>query len=1597
MAFLFSIAGLGYAHENHSDTPQCCCEPDSNATGNSEISLSEGNFHDAIPITVVRSDFGATIDLSLTYNSKNADPKRGSKNFGMGFGWTHSYNIFLHNIGTSMYRMDGNGRRTGFTRTATGSYQTQTGYFEELSKNPDGTFTILEKNGTEYDFAQIPKTPFSYDEVWRLIRITDRNDNVTSLSYADGLLTRITDTYGRTVALGYDPAGRLASVKDPLGRVTTFGYAGAGKQLMSITDPLGKTKAFAYDHLDQIIRKTDRDGRVFVYDYVFRRPVAIKDGAGGAYFKLSNTSNWAYDRTVPRGNPVVYTPSTTTKTDGRGQTWKYSYDANGKITDVTAPDGTKKRYIYDAGTLLMGTQTDANGNATKSSFDAMGNPIKKVDALGNVTLMTYEPVFNMMTSMTDSNGRITRYAYDARGNRVSETDALNQVRRWTYDARGNVLTETDKRGKVTRHNYDALGNRTKTTDALANIFRMTYDAVGNRLTRLDANGRQTSYQYDALNRLVRETDPLGKVTQTFYDGEGNRLEIVDRNGRSTKSVYDLRKRLFRTTDALGQSESQTYDGNSNRISITDKSGRTTRYEYDAQNRLVRTTNALGFTTSMTYDGVGNVLTETDPNGNSARYSYDALNRRVTKTDAIGAVTRYGYDSAGEPGCPECGPTVGKSVISKITDGNGKITYFYYDALYRLLDVIRKEGDTADVPDASDALTERFYDRNGNIEAITEPNGNTTDYEYDALNRRIKQTNAAGDVTRWSYDGVGNMITITQPNGNVVTFSYDARDRLTEVRDLVGLVARYTYDMEANRLSETDGNGNTTRFAYDPIYRVTRVTDPMGQATQSQFDPVGNVLKVTDREGRATTHAYDALNRRTSTTDALPATTRYGYDRVGNLLAITDAKGQTTSYVYDAVNRRTRETYPDAAPNTRKFTYDFAGNMLTRTDQKGQVTRYLYNDLYFLLKRDYPVASDDEFTYDTSGRMLSAEKGGWMVTFVYDGANRIIRTTQGGRTIRYTYNIPGRQRTITYPGGRIVTEVTDLRARLETVNDGPGPVFPRPIALFNYDLGNRVLNRSYRNGVVATYGYNPNNWITSLKHGKDAALIAGFGYDFDREGNKKFEQNLGQPAASQGYGYDADYRLVDFGVGQLSGARIPSPVTKTKWNLDPVGNWASKLTDGVTETRSHNAANEITNIQIGAGPIVAVSHDNTGNLVNDGKSTYSYDEENRLIQATRLSTLAGDPRVVGQYRYDALGRRVRKLASPLGGVTETRYFHDGARIIEEQDAAKTTLATYTYGNYIDEVLTMNRAGQTFYYHQNSLWSVEAVTDAAANVVERYAYDAYGVPKIMNAAGAPVLSNSWGTAHSAIGNQWMFTGRQFEEETGLYYYRARYYSAGHGRFLQRDPLGDMRRPNLFAYASGDPANVIDPSGLAWLKQNCVAVGYSLSASAYALLGGSIDLSVKGTLCDCCNDETGEVRGNDYYDITGSASGSIGIGLGGKVLTVELLLKGPQITVSQSLSLTKECAAKCPELSQTYIDIAANIGGSFGAEYGIGIEGSYNLNYGVKAGIAVGCRYVKFFATGYASAGGEIKLSAFGWFVSKPFALEDKSSSWEPTLSW
>jgi len=470
--------------------------------------------------------------------------------------------------------------------------------------------------------------------------------------------------------------------------------------------------------------------------------------------------------------------------------------------------------------------------------------------------------------------------------------------------------------------------------------------------------------------------------------------------------------------------------------------------------------------------------------------------------------------------------------------------------------------------------------------------------------------------------------VQSPNLNLTTNTYDAKDRLIQVDDAIGRVASYTYDCVGNRLSITDGNTNTTGYAYDALNRLIRATDATGSASTNFYDPVGNLLQVTDRLTNSTRYAYDPLNRRTNTVDAIGCVTAYAYDCVGNLSAITDADNHTTSYEYDGLNRLVTEIYPDVPgpgeppdSNRRIYTYDHVGNRTSRVDQKSNTTLYRYSDLYFLTNRSYVSDPSDRFTYDLAGRMLTAAKTNWLttndwvVTFAYDRANRVTNTTRGRRVIAYRFNIPGRTRELTYPSGTNITEATDFRGRLLSVNDGG----VTPIATYAYDPGNRVLTRSYRNGVEADYAYNPNNWITSLIHTNSVAatLIAGFTYAYDREGNKRYEENLWNTNRSEAYAYDPIYRLTNWLAGHLVSGTVPAPALSNQWGLDCLGNWNTWITNGTTQVRTHNEANEITSIETNGSPVGPVYHDYNGNLTNDGRYAYVYDEENRLLKATRL--------------------------------------------------------------------------------------------------------------------------------------------------------------------------------------------------------------------------------------------------------------------------------------------------------------------------------------------------------------------------------------------
>jgi RHS repeat-associated protein len=180
--------------------------------------------------------------------------------------------------------------------------------------------------------------------------------------------------------------------------------------------------------------------------------------------------------------------------------------------------------------------------------------------------------------------------------------------------------------------------------------------------------------------------------------------------------------------------------------------------------------------------------------------------------------------------------------------------------------------------------------------------------------------------------------------------------------------------------------------------------------------------------------------------------------------------------------------------------------------------------------------------------------------------------------------------------------------------------------------------------------------------------------------------------------------------------------------------------------------------------------------------------------------------VASYAYDYLGRRVSRTIYGTPDVT-IKYAYDGNRIIAEYDASGTLLRKFTYGPGIDEPICLVEVAENnavYYYHFDGLGSVVALSDVNSVLVERYTYDVFGRPAIRDANGTEI-------AASAFANPYLFTGRAYDAETGLYYYRARYYDYATGRFLQADPTGYTDGLNLYAYVGNNPGGFVDPAGL------------------------------------------------------------------------------------------------------------------------------------------------------------------------------------------
>ncbi len=281
------------------------------------------------------------------------------------------------------------------------------------------------------------------------------------------------------------------------------------------------------------------------------------------------------------------------------------------------------------------------------------------------------------------------------------------------------------------------------------------------------------------------------------------------------------------------------------------------------------------------------------------------------------------------------------------------------------------------------------------------------------------------------------------------------------------------------------------------------------------------------------------------------------------------------------------------------------------------------------------------------------------------------------------------------------------------------------------------------------------------------------------------------------GYDDEDRLVSW-------TRDDSNLSQS-WTLTNEGDWSQFVENTTTENRTHGPAHELT--AVGS---TALSYDPKGNLTVDNTKSHNYtwDFDNRMSAADTDGDNTDDVTL----QYDALGRRIAKTAGTSAvvyvSVTQPiQYSPFAGQVVAEYAsgaAPSSPIEKYVYASYIDEPVLKDGTGGTVYYHRNSQYSVSALTSSTGAVVERYGYEPYGKLTILAADGSTVR------ASSSYANSYTYTGRRWDAELKLYYFRARYYDPGLGRFVERDPAGYVGGRNCYQVTIG--LSVVDPSGLA-----------------------------------------------------------------------------------------------------------------------------------------------------------------------------------------
>lgn len=829
-------------------------------------------------------------------------------------------------------------------------------------------------------------------------------------------------------------------------------------------------------------------------------------------------------------------------------------------------------------------------------------------------------------------------------------------------------------------------------------------------------------------------------------------------------------------------------------------------------------------------------------------TYNSNGAVLTTTNAKGETTTYEYGDAAHKG--NC-----TRMITSLEDGKQAITEIDYSGAYF----------------AYPTTITRKYTEDGTAKNSTSTRG----YEF-LRGNVVRETDALGNSTLYQYDGQGRIQTVTYPvttgkegpytlkdnyeyaNYTLVPAEYGGRaafgvhqytTKTLSGQSPVTITRSYGYYDDYGNLLVSEYWDNDrgiwvrTKYQFDDYGQLTWIKDAQDRQTSCLIDEWGRVKTVTDPQGNRYQYDYDTYHN-TKTTSFIPqgggAENQYieTYDQRGRIISrkgYPDGMGGAAveeTYEYDLLDNLTKLT--DAGNKITWFQYDALGSLTKVTNALGEQADYEYNKLGNLIRtKQYQGTQtfENSKAYDERGALISARRpsgpaityknnalglpvqvtdaAGKVTGISYEGNNRAFETVASHDGIsRYYHPLGGVEKYTVWNdagGSRIYGEgleysfyATGLTRQRK---NGNYPVD------FQYDVLGNLTRITDPFSLAVHYSYDSLDRL-------DTVIVEGkvFDYEFYPDGMVKainYPATPGGQAIRSEYTYDNINRLKT--VINKVGSNI---ISQYSYGYDPNGNITSVTENGAITQYTYDDLNRLTGINRAGGEEISYEYDSRGNrtelvvsqaiIDNLTSGTFSYNSWDELAQFTGAATY--------QYQYDPEGLRTKKESS---GGTIRYHLDNSGRVIAESNAAGQVTAQNIWGY---KALARKVNGAYYYYIYNGHGDVVQVLDINGNIVNSYTYDEWG--NVRNKA-------------EQIANPIRYAGEYYDEESGLYYLRARYYDPSIGRFISEDSNeGQLNNPlslNLYTYCENDPVKYVDPDG----KAKIVAVPQKHSYWAWKVL--------------------------------------------------------------------------------------------------------------------------------------------------------------------